>query len=47
MFYHNLSISDNDLYLTSQVNGVNISIEDVLSEILDAPTEGIRSLRSE
>lgn len=47
MFYHNLTFSNNGCHLTSQVNGVNLAIdEEVLSEILRLPAEGTRSLRN-
>lgn len=48
MFYHNLTFSDDDLYLTIQVNRVSIAIdEEVLFEILGGFVEGTRSLRKE
>lgn len=41
MFYHNLTISVDGLYLTTQVNGVSIVIdEEMLSKILGVPTKG-------
>lgn len=43
MFYHNLVFSEYGTYLTSQVNGVNIAMdEDVLSKILGAPNPNER-----
>lgn len=46
MFYYNLTFSDNGLYLTTQVNKVNITIgEEVMPGILGVPAEGTRSLR--
>lgn len=48
MFYHNLMISEDGMYLTYQVNEVNISInKSVLSEILGALTEGIKAIKKE
>lgn len=45
MFYHNLFFSDNALYLTNQVNGLNITLnKKVLFKVLGVPTEGIRFL---
>lgn len=47
MFYHNLVISDDGLYLTSLVNGVDMAFDEyTFSEILGALTVGIRSIRS-
>lgn len=48
MFYHNLSFFKDGLYLTSQVNEVNITIdEEVISEILRVLTKGTRFLREQ
>lgn len=39
MFYHNMTISNDDFYITSQVNGLDMGLDkDILSEILGAPT---------
>lgn len=48
IFYHNLEILDDGLYLTSQFNGVAMGLdEEMLSKILGAPVVGIRSINSE
>lgn len=45
IFYHNLTFSENGLYLTTQVNRTSLAInEEVLYEILRVLVEGIRSL---
>lgn len=47
VFYHNLEISTDGLYLTSQVNGVHMALdEETLSEIVGVVTVGIRSIKS-
>lgn len=46
MFYHKMIISDDGLYITTQVNGVDMSsVKDTLSKILYAPIVGIGSVR--
>lgn len=48
MFYDNLIFSNDGLYLITQVNDVNIALdEQVLAEVLGVPTEGTRSLKDE
>lgn len=48
MFYHNLTIYDDGMYLNSQDNGVDIGLdEDTLCKILGAPTVVNRSIRSD
>lgn len=47
MFYHNLVIFYDGMYLTLQVNEVDMGLdEDTLSEILGPPTVGIKFVRS-
>lgn len=48
MFYNNLIFYKDDTYFTSQVNVVNIILDEkVMSEIHGAPIKGINSLRGE
>lgn len=47
IFYHNLVIYDDGLYLMSQINEVDMGLDkDTLSEIFGVPTTGIKSIRS-
>lgn len=47
MFCHNLEISDDGLYLTSPVNGVDMRLDEyTFSDNFGAPTIGIKSIRS-
>lgn len=48
IFYHKLTFSKDDFYLTSQVHDVNISLDkQVLTEVLEVPNQGNRSLKDE
>lgn len=48
MFYYNLAISGDGMYVTLQINRVDMGFdEETLSEILEAPTIGIKTIRSQ
>lgn len=48
IYYHDLTFSKDDVFLTIQIHGVNIVLdEQVLAEALGVPTQGIRSLKNE
>lgn len=48
MFYHNLSLFDDALYLMNQVFDVNIALDEQLPDkVLGVPTQGIRYLKDE
>lgn len=48
VFYYNLEISADGSYLISQINGVDMTLdEETLLEIFGVPTMGIRSIKSE
>lgn len=48
MFNHNHTISDDALYLTSQVHNVNIDLDvKVLAESLEVTTQKTRSLKDD
>lgn len=48
MFYHNLTFSDDTLYLTSQVHDANITLdEQLLAKVLGVPIQGTKSLKDD
>lgn len=48
IYYHDLTLSKDDVFLTIQIHGVNIVLdEQVLAEALGVLAQGIRSLKNE
>lgn len=46
LFYHNLTFPDDSLYMISQVNRINIAIDEkIRSKLLEVPKEKIKSLK--